>query len=171
MPKAAFIALPKCRLHDVSPLLETLALQDWRLRTLTLDGAPCTTAEGLAVCTDGSVEEAVPLDLALCVLPGGLYPAQVWNDIRLHRYVRQFAGRKGWFAVSGEGSACLAAAGLLGGLRFSAPLSFVESQAPLFRYSIHMTTPISIDGGVVSSDGSDPAGFCQAVFGRLNIGV
>ncbi|MBF8376966.1 DJ-1/PfpI family protein [Alicyclobacillus mali] len=168
--RAVFVALPFTRLGDVAPILEGLRRLNRRARVITLDGRPCHTAEGLVIQADGAVEEPVPPDAYLCVVPSGLYEADSWGDLRLHRYLRRFSTTGGYFAASGEGLLCLASAGLLGGLRFTAPARLVKAHEPLFRYAIFEQSPVAIDGNVISSDGSDPKALFQAVFERLNIG-
>lgn len=128
--RAVFVALPWSRLGDVALILEGLRRLNRRARVITLDGRPCQTAEGLIIQADGGVEEPVPPDAGLCVIPGGLYEADSWGDLRLHRYLRRFSTTGGYFAASGEGLLCLASAGILGGLRFTAPVSVCKRTSP-----------------------------------------
>ncbi|WP_206831415.1 DJ-1/PfpI family protein [Alicyclobacillus fructus] len=168
--RTVFVALPYARLGDVAPILEGVRRLNRRARVITLDGRWCQTAEGLVIRADGAVEEPVPPDASLCVIPGGLYEADSWADLRLHRYLRRFSTTGGYFAASGEGVLCLASAGILGGLRFTAPADVVDEHEPLFRHSVFEPGPIVIDGNVISSDGSNARAFFQAVFERLNVG-
>ncbi|SIS79472.1 DJ-1/PfpI family protein [Alicyclobacillus vulcanalis] len=167
--RAVFVALPCSRLGDVAPVLEGLRRLNRRARVITLDGRWCHTAEGLTVQADGVIEEPVPPDVGLCILPGGLYEASTWEDLRLHRYLRRFSTTGGLFVASGEGLLCLASAGLLGGLRFTAPSHVVNEHEPMFRYAIFEPGPVVIDGNVISSDGSNAQVLLQAVFDRLNL--
>ncbi|WP_041695700.1 DJ-1/PfpI family protein [Alicyclobacillus acidocaldarius] len=167
--RAVFVALPWSRLGDVALVLEGLRRLNRRARVITLDGRPCQTAEGLVIQADGGVEEPVPPDAGLCVIPGGLYEADSWGDLRLHRYLRRFSTTGGYFAASGQGLLCLASAGILGGLRFTAPVSVVQAHEPLFRHAIFEPGPVVMDGNVISSDGSDAQSFLRAVFDRLNV--
>lgn len=166
MPKAALVILPQCVLRDVSPLLEQLIAREWRLRVLTLDGYQVMTAEGVRIQPDAGLQDTVPLDLQLCVIPGGHYTSEVWEDIRLHRFLRQYDGQRGYVVASCEGVLCLSAAGLMGGVMYSAPTHVMDTDEPLLRYAIRQKAAVTVDGNVISSDGSDSIQLSQAIFAR-----
>ncbi|WP_067623740.1 DJ-1/PfpI family protein [Alicyclobacillus acidiphilus] len=170
MMKAALLALPNCCLEDMSPLLQQIAYREWRLRVLTLDGRPAATREGLRILSDDSIQNAVPLDLHLCIIPGGHYHSEIWEDLRLHRFLRQFDARRGWIATSCEGVLCVAAANLLGGVQYSAPEAMVSRYAHLLRTSVHCPSPITVDSNIISSDGSNPRLFSAEIFRHVVIG-
>ncbi|WP_062308899.1 DJ-1/PfpI family protein [Alicyclobacillus sendaiensis] len=167
--RSVLVGLPGSRLADVAPVLEGLRRLHRRARVITLEGRWWHTAEGLVIQADGGVEEPVPPDAGLCIIPGGLYEADIWSDLRLHRYLRRFSTTGGFFAASEEGLLCLASAGILGGLRFTAPPALVEAHKPLFHFAIFESRPVVIDANLISSDGSDPRAFHRAVFERLNL--
>ncbi|WAH35854.1 DJ-1/PfpI family protein [Alicyclobacillus dauci] len=169
MYKAALIALPFCSFGDLSELLQQLNHRGFRLRVLSLDGHPVTTAEGIRVLADTSLQDTVPWDLQLIVIPGGQYASEVWGDIRLHRFLRQYDGHRGWIATSKEGVICLAGAGLLGGTRYSAPAHVVKTFGHLLRHAIHTIEPVTVDANVISSDGTQSATFSKMVFERLDL--
>lgn len=170
MIKAALLALPYCVLEDISPLLQHIAHREWRLRVLSFDGLPTTTGEGLRIQADASLQNAVPLDLNLCVVPGGHYRSDTWEDLRLHRFLRQFDGRRGWIAASCEGVVCLASAQLLGGVKYSAPATMVEKHQHMLRIALHTAQSVTVDSNIVSSDGSNSWQFAEEVLRRIEIG-
>lgn len=169
MPKAALVILPHCILRDVSPLLEQLQQREWRLRVLTPDGRPVTTAEGIRIQADAGLLDAVPPDLRLCVIPGGHYTPEAWEDLRLHRFLRQYDGRRGWVAASCEGVVCLAASGLMGGIMYSAPKPMQTTYELLLRHAIYQPTPVTVDGNVVSSDGTHGDLWSDTIFERIDL--
>lgn len=169
MHKAGLVLLPDCSICDVSVLLTQLRHRDWRLRVLSPDGNPVQTAEGVHILADASLQDNVPLDLQLLIIPGGYYTSLVWDDSRLHRFLRQYDGQRGWMAASGEGVLCMAAAQLLGGTMYSAPVNLAHDFAHILRHAIHRPLPVTVDANLVSSDGSDPLTFAQVVCQRMDM--
>lgn len=167
MQRAALVALPHFSIGTLSALLERLTHQDWRIRTLSFDGRPVTTAEGVRIMVDASLTDTVPLDFNLMIIPGGRYGREVWEDIRFHRFLRQYDGQRNWFAVTKEGVICLAAASLLGGVMYSLQDDVAEEYSHLLLHAIHCQDPVTADANVISSDGTDPETWAFAVCQRL----
>lgn len=169
MSKAALLLLPQCNLRDVSPLLEQLAQREWRLRTFSSDGQPVVTVEGLRVQADASLQSSVPVDLQLCIIPGGHYASEAYEDARLHRFLRQYDGQRKMLVASCEGVVCLAAAGLLGGLMYSAPSSLCERYPHHLRHAIHCSGSLTVDANVISSNGTNPDRLGQITMERVGL--
>ncbi|MFD1673372.1 DJ-1/PfpI family protein [Alicyclobacillus fodiniaquatilis] len=169
MRKAAFVALPGCLLGDLSALLRQIQHQGWRLRVFSLDGKPTTTGEGLHLLADAPLENTMPADLHLLMIPGGHYTPDVYQDIRLHRFLRQYDGQRRWIAASCEGVVCLGAAQLLGGVAFSAPASVRTNYEHILRHAVYRPQPITIDANIISSDGTNPVAWMKAVKDRIDL--
>lgn len=169
MQRAALVVLPECSLHDVSHVLTTIRQNDWRLRTLSLDGQPVTTSEGIVVRVDGSLAASVPRDVNLCILPGGDFTPQIFGNLGLHRFLRQYDGSRGWFAASEEGVVCLASAGIMGGVAYSASAAVTDAFSSLLRHAIRREEPVSVDANVISSDGSDSYLFAKTLMDYVNL--
>jgi putative intracellular protease/amidase len=170
MQKAAVVALPLCSLSDLSPLLQELSHRSYRLRIYSVDGRPVMTAEGFRVMADASLEETVPVDHDLLILPGGRYTSEGWNDIRLHRFIRQYDGMRKWIATSCEGIVCLATAQILGGVSYSAPAEMCDTFDYILRHAIHRPNAVTVDANIVSTDGSNPQAFAEEVCRRIDLG-
>ncbi|GMA62370.1 DJ-1/PfpI family protein [Alicyclobacillus fastidiosus] len=169
MYKVGLVALPRFALAGVSTLLQSVQEREWRLRVFSLAGDSVTTAEGLRVMADAAMQDTVPLDLHLLVIPGGHYTSEIWNDTRLHRFLRQYDGQRRWIATASEGIICVAAAGLLGGTMYSAPEGVDSAFAHLLRHAIRRQSPVTVDANVISSDGTEPATFANVVCQRVEL--
>lgn len=169
MQKIAFVALPHCSIGALSPLLQRFNDGDWKIRTLSFDGKPVITAEGIRIMADASLAETVPLAFDLMVIPGGHYTAEVWDDIRFHRFLRQHDGQRHWFAVAQEGVICLAATGLLGGVMYSLDQASVKLHTDVLAHAIHREDAVTVDANVISSDGSDSEAWAQVVCQRMQL--
>ncbi|GEO25542.1 hypothetical protein AAC03nite_13270 [Alicyclobacillus acidoterrestris] len=169
MYKVGLVALPQFSVAGVSSLLQSGQERAWRLRVFSLEQQSVTTAEGLHVMADATMQDTSPLDLQLLIIPGGHYPPQTWSDIRLHRFLRQYDGQRRWIAASTEGVVCIAAAGLLGGTSYSAPIHVAHTYAHVLRHAIHQQSPVTVDGNVISSDGSNPGAFANVVIQRVEL--
>ena len=167
--KTAFLAFDGCAVWQVALLQKLLQRNQWAMRTLTLDGIAVHTDGGLGLIPDGAIETASPRDYNLVLIAGGPVQSDVMTDHRLHRFLRQYDGFRGYLAVAGEAIAYIADAGLLGGLRFTTTKQFHTKNETLFHGGFYVEEPVCFDGNLISSDGSDVSEFAQAVLTLLGL--
>ncbi|WP_051321884.1 DJ-1/PfpI family protein [Alicyclobacillus contaminans] len=149
--KIAFLAWEHCDLADVTEVLRTLCSVGV-VRTLTSRGQPVRTDCGLMLQADAAVEAALPTSYQWVVLPAGPVPADVLDDPHCHRFLRQFNTQpKAMFIALGYSPRLLAAAGLLGGLRWTGVPPKDEADRARFAHTEYMDTPISVDGNVLTA--------------------
>lgn len=168
--KVAFVAWDECSLEDVSDALITLRESDCAVRTLTLGGQSVITNSGLTIQADGCLETVNARDYGLLVMPSGGVTPNLVEDPRLQRFVRQLNGQhNAWLSASGASTAILAAAGLLGGVKFTGPKRLLEEYAEYFRYSAWVDEDVCVDGNVITTNGHTHRLFARTLCVRLNL--
>lgn len=151
--KAAFLAFHQCPVWQVALLQMFLHNSGWTIRTLTFGGKDVITDSGLVLKAQGSIETTWPRDYDLVLLPGGELASQTVHNPHLHRFLRQFDGHPGIVAALSSGVALIAAAGLLGGMRFATDASVVEQYEQYFSQAAWDEQDACLDGNIITGKG------------------
>lgn len=169
--KVAFFAFQHCSLGQSSMLLTILHQQNHMIHTLTVDGKCVTSDSGICIQPNGSLEWASPRDYQLLILSAESLSNEFVQNAHLIRFLRQFAGGKGWIAACGAAPQFLATAGLLGGLRFTADETTLKKQPEAFRHAIYANTDVCIDGNVISARSASYLKWTLLIAKRLNLAI
>ncbi|MCY0887493.1 MAG: DJ-1/PfpI family protein [Alicyclobacillaceae bacterium] len=161
--KAALMALEGCSLWQTGQLARVLVKNDWRVRTLTLQGSPIATDGGQRIVSDGKLEEAVAMEYNMVLLPGGDYATASVFNAHAMRFLRQADGHNAWIAATGRGVALLAAAGMLGGLRVAVDEPTKIAFPTLFTNMRLVMGKAAVDGNIVTAHATADAEVTEAV--------
>jgi len=141
-----------------------------RVRTMGLTSEPVTSAAGLRVVPDGTVDEISPDDACILMLPGG--PLWEEHDVpAVTAAVRTFRVREIPIAAIGSGTLVFAKAGVLGGSRHTSNgLSYLKEHVPEYRDDPHYVNVLDVaDGGLVTAHEAGNIDFAHEIIKLLEL--
>lgn len=129
-----------------------LASMNGELRALTVgESSPITSAKGLRVLPDTTLEEAPPLDVVL--VPGGLATRTKRDDERLVGWLRKRCPRAQWVASVCTGALLLEAAGQLDGRKATTHWMALDGLGERSDVEVVRGERYVVDGNVATAAG------------------
>ncbi|MFI5781027.1 type 1 glutamine amidotransferase family protein [Nocardia sp. NPDC051570] len=140
----------------------------WRVRTVGPSAAPVTSAGGMRVLPDLTLDELSPADSAMLILPG----ADTWAE----EHMAVFAGKAREFLAAGVPVAAicgatfgLALAGLLDERRHTSNDAGYLGMSGYSGGAHFVPEPAVTDGDLITATGIRPVEFARAVLARLGV--
>lgn len=163
------MAFEQCAMWQVALLQMILHRQGWVWRVLSGDGLPVRTDGGIRLAVDASLNQVTPREFDMVVMAGGEFPEEAIENPQVHRFLRQFDGGRGLIAASCASILPLAAAGLLGGRRFTCLQQTIESNTSYFGHAIYTGDDVCTDENIISSKGHAHVEWTEAVCRALGL--
>lgn len=167
--KAAFVALDECKFWQISLMLRLLRLADWQIRTLTFQARDIMTDSGVCIKANVAIEDAAPWDYQLVVLPGGRMLNEDIHNPHLLRFLRQYDAKHRPIAAACDSITCLAAAGLLGGIRVATEPSTLATWPELFYRAVPIPHEVYHDANIFTCQSHAHMAWTQAVVSALGV--
>lgn len=142
----------------------------FRVRFAGLDTEPVTSASGLRMLPDSTVEEISADGGGMIIVPGG--PLWEERDVpAVIEAVRTFREREIPIAAIGSGTLALARAGVLGGSRHTSNgLAYLKQHVPEYRDELHYVNVIDVaDGGLVTANSAGAIDFAHEIIKLLEV--
>lgn len=140
----------------------------YRVRSVGLSRAPVRTVGGLTLLPDLSIDELVPAESALLLLPGSDIWAEPATDPILDK-AREFVQASVPVAAICGATFGLARAGLLDERRHTSNDPSWLSTSGYRGSALYVSEPAVEDGGVITASATAPLEFARLILARLGV--